>query len=201
LFAGSKRPFAPVDDQLMRVEIIDDTEVRGPAAVFPPGENYVDLRENPHAVERIPLARQYLPLRSFLTAVNSADSSFSSASCGTQADPPASVSAGDACEFASQASLVFAEPRLNFERDRFVDLTAGLKELLARDSGEAIRAVLRISPCDFAAQNRRGFCLSIRLVAQGVSAEQAEMRWGLGLARIQQALLFRARALRQQFGE
>ena len=185
----------------MRVEIIDDTEGCGPAEVFPPGENYVDLRENPSAVERIAPARQYLPLRSFLTAVNSAASSFSSASCGTQADSPASVSAGEGYESASQASLVFAESALNFERDRFVDLTAGLKDLLERDSGDAIRTILRISPCDFAAQNRRGFCLRIRLVAHGVSAEQAEMRWGLGLARIQQALLFRARALRQQFGE
>jgi len=74
---------------------------------------------------------------------------------------------------------------LNFERDRFVDLTAGLKDLLERDSGDAIRAVLRIGTCDFPAQNRRGFCLSIRLVAQGVSAEQAEMRCGPGLARLQ----------------
>ena len=185
----------------MRVEIIDDTEGRGPAASFPPGENYVDLRENPHAVELIAPARQYLPLRSFLTAVNSAESSFTSASASTQADSPASVSAGDAYEFASQARLVFAEPSLNFERDRFVDLTAGLKDLLERDSGDAIRAVLRIGTCDFPTQNRRGFCLSIRLVAQGVSAEQAEMRCGLGLARLQQALLFRARALRQQSGE
>src|ERR1700682_3612057 len=185
----------------MRVEIIDDTEGCGPAEVFPPGENYVDLRENPSAVERIAPARQYLPLRSFLTAVNSAASSFSSASCGTPADSPASVSAGEGYESASQASLVFAESALNFERDRFVDLTAGLKDLLERDPGDAIRTVLRISPCDFPAQNRRGFCLSIRLVAHGVSVEQAEMRWGLGLARIQQALLFRARALRQQFGE
>ncbi len=185
----------------MRVEIIDDTEGRGPAAEFPHGENYVDLRENPRAIERIAPARQYLPLRSFLIAVNSPESSFSSASASTQADSPASVSAGEACEFGFQVRLVFAEPSLNFERDRFVDLTSGLKDLLERESGDAIRIVLRIATCDFPAQNGRGFCLNIRLVAQGVSAEQAEMRCGLGLARLQQALLFRARALRQQSGE
>jgi len=185
----------------MRVEIIDDTEGRGPPMVFPPGENYVDLRENPRAVKRIEPARRYRPLRSFLTAVNSADSLFSSASASTQKDSPATVSAGQACEFASHASLVFAESSLNFERDHFTDLTACLKELLERDSGDAIRTVLRISPCEFPHQNRRGFCLTIRLVAHGASAEQAEIRWGLGLARLQQALLFRARALRQQFSE
>ena len=185
----------------MRVEIIDDTEDRGPVAVFPPPEDYVDLRENPHAVERIAPARQYPPLRTFLTAVNGADSSFSSASASTRADSPASVTVGEAYEFSSQASLVFADPSLNFERDIFVDLTAGLKELLERDSGGSIRTVLRISPCDFRTQNRRGFCLGIRVVARGVSAEQAEMRCGLGLARLQQALLFRARTLRQQISE
>jgi hypothetical protein len=185
----------------MRVEIIDDSEGCGPATAFPPGENYVDLRENPHAVERIALARQHMPLRNFLTVVNSAESLFASASASTQADSPATVSAGEAYEFASQARLVFAESSDNFERERYRDLTAGLKELLERDSGDAIRAVLRISSCDFPAQNRRGYCLSIRLVAHGASADQAEMRWGLGLARLQQALLFRARALRQQSGE
>jgi hypothetical protein len=185
----------------MRVEIIDDTEGRGPAKTFPPSENYLDLRENLKAVERIALARQYLPLRNFLTAVNGADSIFTSASCGTQADSPATVSAGEAYEFASQARLVFAESSINFKDDSYRDLAAGLKELLERDSGDAIRAVLRISPCEFPAGGRRGYCLSIRLVAHGASAEQAELRWGLGSARVQQALLFCARALRQQFGE
>jgi hypothetical protein len=185
----------------MRVEIIDDTEDREPAAVFPPAEDYVDLRENPRAVERIATARQYPPLRTFLATVNGADSSFSSASARTRADSPASVSAGEAYEFSCQASLVFAESPLNFERGLFVDLTAGLKELLERDPSGSVRTVLRISPCDFRAQNRRGFCLGIRVVAGGVSAEQAEMRCGLGLARIQQALLFRARVLRQQCSE
>jgi len=185
----------------MRVEIIDDTEGRGPAVKFPPGENYVDLREYPLAVEGIAPASEYLPLRSFLTAMNGAESSFKSASASTKADSPASVSLGQVFEFASQARLVFAEASFNFERDRFVELTAGLKDLLERDSGDAIRAVLRIATCDFPAQNRRGFCLSIRVVAQGVSAEQAEMRCGIGLARLQQALLFRVRALRQPSGE
>jgi len=108
----------------MRVEIIDDTEGRGPAASFPPGENYVDLRENPHAVELIAPARQYLPLRSFLTAVNSAESSFTSASASTQADSPASVSAGMLMNSPLKPDL-FCGASLNFERDRFVDLTAG----------------------------------------------------------------------------
>jgi hypothetical protein len=184
---------------MMRVEIIDDMEGLGHVEAFPSGEHFVDLRKNPHAVEQIAPARQFQPLNIFLTAVNSLDSLFSSASAGTRADSPASVSTGEAYEFACQTRLVFAKVSLNFNRDGFVDLASGLKELLERDSGDAIRAVLRISRCDFPVEKHRGFCLSIRLVAHGASVEQAEMRCGLGLVLLQQALLFSGRALRQQF--
>ena len=96
---------------------------------------------------------------------------------------------------------MFSESTLNGERRRYVDLSSGLKELLERDTADAIRAVLRISSCDFTAESQRGYCLDICLVAVGNSAQQAELRWGLGLARIQQALLFRSRALKQQITE
>ena len=95
---------------------------------------------------------------------------------------------------------MFAASSLNFDRANYTEIAASLKELLERDSADSIRGMLRISPCDFPEQNRRGFCLEIRLVARGDSAKQAEVRWGLGLARVQQALLFRARALGQQIG-
>jgi hypothetical protein len=185
----------------VRVEIVEETEGRAPAPVFPPGEGYFDLRADPQAIERIAAARQSPPLRNFLTSVNGAESIFATASASTKSDLPAAVSAGPAYEFASQARIVFAAPSLNLERQRYVDLGSGLKELLDRDLADAVRAVLRISPCDFTAENRRGFCLDIRLVAEGGSAQQAELRWGLGLARVQQALLFRSRALKQQVAE
>jgi hypothetical protein len=181
----------------MHVEIIDDSEGRGPAMTYPPGENYVDRRENPRAVEQISSARQHAPLRTFLAAVNGPESLFTSASVTTKCDLPAAV-AGEAYEFASQISLVFADSSLNFDRDRYETLTSSLKELLERDSGDTVRTVLRIAPCDFIADKKRGYCLGIRLVAQGISPEQAEIRWGLGLARLQHALLFRARVLKQE---
>jgi hypothetical protein len=40
--------------------------------------------------------------------------------------------------------------------------------------------------------------LCIRLIAFGDSSEQAGLRWALGLAHLQQALLFTSRLLRQQ---
>lgn len=185
----------------MRVEIVNDIEGRTPAMVFPPGENYVNLRENPHEIERIAPAREYPPLRTFLTAVNGPESLFASASISTKCDLPAAVSIGDPSEFAFQANLVFADLPLNFERDRYINLASSMKALLERDPGDAVRVVLRIAPCEFTAEKRAGFYLGIRMVAQGMSVEQAEMRWGLGLGRVQQALLFRARALKQEGGE
>lgn len=43
--------------------------------------------------------------------------------------------------------------------------------------------------------------LLIRLEAQGPSREQANLRWCLGVAHLQQALLFTSRHLRQQIGQ
>jgi hypothetical protein len=184
----------------MRVEIADDTAGPAEVAVFPPSENYVDLRQNSHGVERIAAARAYLPLRSFLSAVNSPESVFASATAAIQCKSAAADDSDEIYEFSSWTSLVFTVPSLNFDRSHYIELAEGLKELLERDSEDSMRGVLRVSPCYFPEQSRRGFCLGIQLVARGDSAKQAELRWGLGLARVQQALLFRARTLGQQIG-
>jgi hypothetical protein len=185
----------------MRVEIVEEAEGARLARPFPPEKGHFDLREDPGAIEQIAEARQYLPLRNFLASVNSSESVFATASVSIKPELPAAVSADQACEFASQAKIVFAEPTLNWERKHYADLSSVLKELLERDAADAIRATLRISSCEFTAENRPGFSLDIRLIAQGNSAQQAELRWGLGLARVQQALLFRSRALKQQIAE
>lgn len=180
----------------MRVEMVEEPEGQPPASVFPPEESYLDLRANPQAVEGIAVARQYLPIRNFLASVNGPESIFATASASAKGDLPAAVSAGFAYEFASQTRIVFVDPSLNWVPKPYAELAAGLRELLERDSAESARVVLRITSCDFTAQNRHGYCLSIRLVAEGSSAQQAEMRWGLALARVQQALLFQSRSLK-----
>jgi hypothetical protein len=181
----------------MRVEIVEPAEAEKPSAVFPPNENFVDLREKPGAIQKIVAAREYPPLRNFLTTVNGTESIFTTVSASTRSDLPAAISGAGAHEFAFEATLVFAEPSLNFERRQYAELGSGLKELLEKDTADTLRAVLRIASCDFPAQSRRGYCLGIRLVAEGDSPEQAELRCGLAMARIQQALLFRARSLKQ----
>ena len=184
----------------MRVEIVEESDGPGAISVFPPGEEFIDLRANPRAIEQIAFVRAYLPLRNFLNSVNGAGSVFASASAITESKQTSDGSIGEAFEFGSRVRLVFAVPSLNFDRAQYTDLTAGLKELLEHDSTDSVRGVLRVSPCDFPERKRRGFCLNIHLVARGDSERQAELRWGLGLARVQQALLFRARALGQQIG-
>jgi len=185
----------------MRVEIVEEAEGAAQPSALPPEENYFDLRANPRSIEQIPEARQYLPLRNFLTSINGVESVFATTGAAAKADSPAAVSAGLAHEFASQIRIVFATLSLNSERKHYADLCAGMRELLKRDSAEAARVVLRISTCEFTAENRPGYCLDIRLVAEGGSPQQAELRWGLGLARIQQALLFLSRALKQKIAE
>ena len=180
----------------MRVEIVEDDEKAKPALTFPP-EN-VGPRENPRAMDNFAAARRYPPLRNFLAAVNTPDSLFIITCAETRADWAAGASVGPAYEFASRAFLLFADLSSNFKKNHFTELSLSLKKLLERDSADSARAVLRTSRCEFPAEDRRGYCLSIQLVAVGDSSQQAEMRWGLGLARLQQALLFHARTLKQR---
>lgn len=185
----------------MQIDITDEAGDQAAAATFPPQGGFPDLRENLQAIAQIPSAREHPPLRTFLATLNGPDAIFTTFSVATKADSPAAVAGGGAYEFASQVGIVFAIPALNWERRHYADLCSGLKELLERDGSDAIRVALKISPCNFTAERQSGFCLEVRLVAQGNSAQQAELRWGLGLARIQQALLFSSRALKQQVGE
>jgi hypothetical protein len=185
----------------VHVDIIEETGDESPAAAFPPDEDSPDLRENPQQIERMPLARRHAPLRNFLIPVNGPESILATGNIAIKSDLPSAGSSGAAQEFASQIEIVFAAPSLNWERRHYVDLCSGLKELLERDSSDSLRVALRISRCDFRAEKRSGFCLAVRLVAQGNSEQQAKLRWGLGLARLQQALLFSSRALKQQVDE
>jgi len=167
-----------------------------------PTRRYLDLRDDPRGITQVEEARRHPPLRSFLVAVNSDDSLFATARCKTwqkQDDPSAGASP---CEFSSRLELVFAPEQLNFDRRQHEGLARRLEELLTRETApDALRSELRVLSCRYRAPGREGFCLRITLHARGTTPEQAEMRWGLGLARIQQALLFVSRVLRQQIAQ
>ncbi len=191
----------------MRVEIVSAPTEAGETLEIPwesadPERRYFDLRDDPRGIAQITEARRHSPLRNFLVAVNSDDSLFATARCKTwqmQGDP---ASGADACEFSSGLDLIFAPQPLNFERSHHELLARRLEELLTRDTApDALRSELRVLLCRFRAHERAGYCLRFELHARGATPEQAELRWGLGLARVQQALLFASRMLRQQIAQ
>ncbi len=191
----------------MRVEIAWESEESSDTLEIPwespdPGNSYLDLRETPGLVDRLEAARRSRPLRSFLSVVNSGDSVFATARCKVWLRQNEPASAPEPCEFACRVDLVFAPEQFNLDRARYDELCRHLQELLARDAApDVLRAELRIRPCRFRALGRAGFCLRILLYARSATPEQAELRWGLGLVRVQQALLYCSRIRRQQIGQ
>lgn len=160
------------------------------------GERYLDLRSDARAIAAIEPARRYVPLGRFLDTVNGLDSVFRTAKCSAHAGQGAAAPP-ESHEFASSVHLLFADEKYNFRVEHYEGLAGQLGELLARDSpADALHAGLRIRSCRFRTAGRDGFCLAILLSAQGATPEQAELRWGLGLTRIQQALLFLSRVVR-----
>ena len=156
------------------------------------GARRFNLHSDPAAIERIDVAVRHPPMRAFLANVNASDSIFSTFGCKawstTQAGSP------QPHMFASRTDIIFLQETTNFGKGPHDGLARRLKELLEHETGETFQVELRISAIDFGEDE--GFCLRVVLYARGTTPEQAEARWGLGLARLQQALLFVARELR-----
>jgi hypothetical protein len=157
---------------------------------------FLDLRETPRLIERIAAAREFAPLRAFLGAVNERDSLFY-----TARSKISRAAAGTDQEFSARVEIAFASDALNANRMEWGQVAGQLSELLTRESGgETVSLELRLRPCQYKARGQDGFSMEMELRAWGASAEQAQMRGGLGLARVQQALLFISRAMRQRLG-
>jgi hypothetical protein len=160
------------------------------------GVGFLELRETPRLIERIAAAREFPPLRAFLGAVNERDSLFYTARCKTSR-----AAAGMDQEFSTRVEIAFATDALNANRMEWGHVAGQLNELLTRESGgETASLELRLRPCHYTASGQDGFSMETELRARGASAEQAQMRCGLSLARVQQALLFISRAMRQRLG-
>ncbi len=155
-----------------------------------------NLHVDPGAIERIECARRNLALRNLLAHLNATESLFST--CGSKAWSEEQKDPAEPFVFASRVDVIFLREDTNFGTGPHENLARRLAELLEREPGEPLRAELQIAAIEFAETD--GFCLRISLYAQGNTAGQAELRWGLGLARLQQALLFVARGLRQELG-
>jgi hypothetical protein len=153
----------------------------------------LDLREDPGAIARIAVARQYPNLGGLLLNLNADESPFSTFGCKVWA---ATENAGaEPIEFASRIDLIVSRGADEPDEAHYDDLARRLAALLECEPGDALRVELHISPAQLAG-GRQGFSLRLLLFARGQGREQARLRWSLGLARVQQALLFLARAIR-----
>jgi hypothetical protein len=164
----------------MRVEIVESLPVRDEAAL-----------------PCVDDAGWELALRAFSAAIASDDSLFT---CEVRAARPTGASGVSVC--AGDFVLWFRSANLGSNRRLHFSLIKKLVELL-NEAGSADSLAIRICLISEGAVETRpaGFALRLRLEARGNLSEQAGLRWGLGVARVQQALLFTSRYLRQQIAQ
>ncbi len=148
-----------------------------------------------------------LAIKSFLAALESDDSLF----CVAQplAGPSAEESSSGRV-FSEDIVLEFRQAELKCQRSLHFTLIEKLIELL-KDAGsnDTLQAILCLRSTSTLGSNSAGeekpnlkeLELWIRLAAKGESPEQAVLRWGLGLAHVQQALLFTSRFLRMHLAQ
>ena len=143
-----------------------------------------------------------LAIKNFLAAIESDDSLF----CVAQ--PLAGPSAAESTSghiYSGEIALEFRDAKHRLHRSLHFVLLGKLSELL-KDAGsrESLGTTLCLTSASISAGNQEEkdkaiqneLALWLRLEATGDSAEQAVLRWGLGLTHIQQALLFTSRHLR-----
>ena len=133
-------------------------------------------------------------LKNFLAAIGADDSLFTAEPAGLRLgsrDSGEKVCVGP-------IMLKFRDAKLAGNRATHFSLLDRLSQLLKQaGSAESLRALLCLGTPGERAQQQE-FAIIVSLEASGTSAEQAGLRWGLGLAHVQQALLFTSRSLRQQ---
>ncbi len=143
-----------------------------------------------------------LAIKNFLAAIESDDSLF------CIAHPLAGPSAAESESrrvYSGDIALEFRVAEHRRQRSLHFVLLGKLSELL-KDAGsrESLGTTLCLTSASIAVGNPEGkdepiqneLALWLRLEAMGDSAEQAALRWGLGLTHVQQALLFTSRHLR-----
>jgi hypothetical protein len=135
-----------------------------------------------------------LAIKNFLAAIEGDDSLFSMLEplAGPSAEE---TSSGRVC--AGDIVLGFRQAELGRQRSLHFLLLEKLVELLKEaGSQESLEATVCLTSGRKDNSNPKDLALWVRLTAKGSSSEQAALRWGLGLAHIQQALLFTSRHLR-----
>ncbi len=140
-----------------------------------------------------------LALQNFKAAMQSDDSLFENLQGET--GPVAGEADGHAT-CTGDFLVTFRDEELSSKRGLYLQLIQKLMELLhAAGSQEVLAAKLCLASGAQAGKRQGAIALRIRIEAVGESKEQASRRWGLGLAHLQQALLFTSRHLRQQISQ
>jgi hypothetical protein len=163
----------------MRVEVVESLSENRPA--------------NAAAAED---ASVKLAVQNFQNAIKSDDSLFA---CPETRTGPITWAAGGHGTCVGEFLVTFRDEETGRNRGMYFQLLQKLAELLKKaGSLEVLTARLCLIPGGQKEIPKGTFALEIRLEAAGDSSEQAALRWGLGLAHLQQALLFTSRFLRQQ---
>jgi hypothetical protein len=98
-----------------------------------------------------------------------------------------------------EIALAFKERNLADQKNLHFLLVGKLIELLKKEeSQETLEAKICVIAGRRDRQDSEGNALCMQLTARGQSMTQAMLRWSLGLAQLQQALLFTSRYLRQR---
>ena len=189
----------------MRFEVINRMSSSAAAVEVPwtepGGEAFLDLRNDAGAISRIGAARENPPLAALIVSVNGDASLFSTTRAKTWSAAAQGNGEDGAAEFGSRVELVLADPKLRENSAMTEDAVRRLVELWMKESGaDTLSARLEVLPCRLGAAAAKGAAIRISLSARGETPEQARMRWGLGVARLQQALLFVSRAMRVKLG-
>jgi hypothetical protein len=157
----------------------------------------VEILANPSLPEPSSELPENRALHTLLLAVNAEESFFRITSCNLH--PPAVRGAAGPNFFSGSFLLFFSDEAFNRERAHYFALLETLSELLNKaGSADVLEVRLGLSSRADSGPQASAFALFVELVSQGASAEQAELRWGLGVAHLQQAVLFSARLLRKK---
>ncbi|HEY2547632.1 MAG TPA: hypothetical protein VGI46_16290 [Candidatus Acidoferrum sp.] len=144
-----------------------------------------------------------LAIKSFLAAVDSDDSLF----CVAQAlAGPYTNKSSSGFVCSGEMALKFRESGNSSNRSLHFLLIEKLIELLKEaGSQETLEATICLTSSAGAGiaerANQKELAIWIRLSAKADTPEKAVLRWGLGLAHLQQALLFTSRHLRMHLGQ
>ena len=136
-----------------------------------------------------------LALQNFWSSLQSDDSMFDCQEAGTG---PVAGGGDGAARSAGEFLVTFRDAAAG-NRGMYFQLIQKLIELLQDAGSQEVMAVfLCLASEKPKGISKEGLGLKIRLEATGDSNEKAALRWGLGLAHLQQALLFTSRYLRQK---